>query len=534
MLRWIVGSSLKGRFLVIALAGALMFFGTLSLRHSPVDVFPEFAPTRVEVQTACLGLSAAEVESLVTVPIEQAMSGIAGLETVRSKSVNQLSSVEMIFKHGVEELPARQLVQERMAQVAPTLPTWAAPPMMRPPLSATSRTMHIGMTSKTINLLDLSNMAYWTVRNKLLRVPGVANVAIWGERLDLQQIQVDPKRMAAAGVTLDEVMETASNTVDAGLLQFANGGTAVGTGGFVETSNQRLNVEQSLPIVTATDFAQVPVTGEHHKPVKLGDVATLLRDHQPLFGDAIIGDEPGLMLVVEKFPWGNALDVNKGVEKALDEIKAGTQGVDFDTSIFRPATFIEDALHNLTTSLVLGALLMVLMLGAFLYEWRTALISVVAIPLALLAAALVFHVQGLTINTMILAGFVIALGDIVDDAIVDVENVYRRMREARSEGSSRSTARIILEASMEVRGAIVYATLIEVVAVTPIILLPGLSGSFFRPLAISYSLAILASMAVALTVTPALCLILLRNAPLGRRTSPLVGWLQPRYERSLR
>ncbi|MBA2324191.1 MAG: efflux RND transporter permease subunit [Pseudonocardiales bacterium] len=537
MLRWIVGSSLKGRFLVVALAGALLFFGTLSLRHSPVDVFPEFAPTRVEVQTACLGLTSAEVESLVTVPIEQAMSGIAGLETVRSKSVAQLSSVDMIFKDGNDELAARQLVQERIAQVAPNLPTWAAPPMIRPPLSATSRTMHIGMTSKTINLLDLSNVAYWTVRNKLLGVPGVANVAIWGERLDLQQIQVDPKRMAAAGVSLDQVMETASNTVDAGLLQFANNGSAVGTGGSVETPNQRLSVEQSLPLVTAKDFTDVPVEGENHKPVKLGDVANLVRDHQPLFGDAIIGDAPGLMLVVEKFPWGNALDVNKGVEKALDDLRPGLQGIDFDTTIFRPATFIEDALHNLTTSLVLGALLMVIMLGAFLYEWRTALISVVAIPLALLAAALVFHAQGITINTMILAGFIIALGDIVDDAIVDVENVYRRLTEARAKGSTvsagKSTARIILEASMEVRGAIVYATLIEVVAVTPIILLPGLSGSFFRPLAIAYSLAILASMVVALTVTPALCLILLRKAPLGRRNSPLVGWLQPRYERLL-
>jgi CzcA family heavy metal efflux pump len=526
VLRWIVGSSLKGRFLVVALAAALMFFGTVQLRHSPVDVFPEFAPTRVEVQTACLGLSAAEVESLVTVPIEQAMSGVAGLETVRSKSVSQLSSVEMIFQEGVDDLTARQLVQERLAQVAPTLPTWAAPPMMRPPLSATSRTMHIGMTSRTVNLLDLSNIAYWTVRAKLLRVPGVANVAIWGERLDLQQVQVDPKRMAAAGVTLDDVMETTSNTVDAGLLQFANG-SAVGTGGWVETPNQRLSVESALPIVSAVDLAQVPV-GD--KPgVKLGDVATLIRDHQPLFGDAIIEDAPGLMMVVEKFPWGNALDVNKGVEAALDELKPGLQGIDFDTTIFRPATFIEEALDNLTTSLVLGALLMVLMLGAFLFEWRTALISVVAIPLALLAAALVFHARGITINTMILAGFIIALGDIVDDAIVDVENVYRRLTEARASGSAESTFRIILTASMEVRGAIVYATLIEVVAVAPVLLLPGLSGSFFRPLAQAYALAILASMAVALTVTPALCLILLRRAPLSRRTSPLVGFLQPRF-----
>ena len=259
----------------------------------------------------------------------------------------------------------------------------------------------------------------------------------------------------------------------------------------------------------------------------------MVRDHQPLAGDAVIGDQPGLLLVVEKFPWGNTLDVTRGVEQALDQMRPGLTDIDFDTNIFRPATFIQTAIGNLTQALVLGALLMVLMLGAFLWDWRSGLISVVAIPLALLAACLVLRHYDITINTMILAGFVIALGDIVDDAIVDVENVVRRLTSERLDPTGRSTARVILEASMEVRGAIVYATLIEVVAVTPIILLPGLSGAFFRPLATAYALAILASMLVALTVTPALCLILLRKAPLTRRQSPVVSWLMPRYQRLL-
>jgi CzcA family heavy metal efflux pump len=532
MLRWIVGTSLKGRFLVLALAGTLIYFGTASLRHAPVDVFPEFAPPRVEVQTISLGMNAAEVENLVTVPLEQALNGVSGLDTIRSKSVTDLSSIEMIFKSDTDEMADRQLVQERIAQVAPQLPTWAAPPQMRPPLSATARTLQIGMTSKTRNLLDLSNVAYWTVRSKLLTVPGVANVAIWGERLDLQQVQADPQRMAAHNVTLDQVMETTSDAVDAGLLQFAEGST-LGTGGFVDTPNQRLTVEHVPPIVNAKDLADVPIEGTEANPVKLGDVADMVRDHQPLAGDAIIGDQPGLLLVVEKFPWGNTLDVTRGVEQALDQMRPGLTDIDFDTNIFRPATFIQTAIDNLTQALVLGALLMVLMLGAFLWDWRSGLISVVAIPLALLAACLVLRHYHITINTMILAGFVIALGDIVDDAIVDVENVVRRLTSERLNPTGRSTARVILEASMEVRGAIVYATLIEVVAVTPIILLPGLSGAFFRPLATAYALAILASMLVALTVTPALCLILLRKAPLTRRQSPVVGWLMPRYQRLL-
>ena len=449
MLRWLVGSSLKGRFLVVALAGALMFFGAAQLRDSPVDVFPEFAPPRVEVQTSCLGLSAAEVESLVTTPLEQGLNGLPGLQTMRSKSAATVSSIELIFAQGTDVLQAAQLVGERIATLSRQLPTWAAPPFIRPPLSATSRAMHIGLSSKTVNLLDLSNIAYWTIRSRLLRVPGVANVAIWGERLDMRQVEVDPQRLAANGVTLTQVMEATSNAVEAGLLQFTDG-SVIGTGGFIDTPNQRLNLQHTVPIVTAEDLAQAPLERANGPPIRIGDVATVVRDHPVLIGDAIINDGPGLMLVVEKFPWGNALEVDKGVEAAIDELRPGLPGIDIDTTSFRPATFIETALRNLATSLVLGALLMMLMLGAFLYDWRTALISVVAISLALVVAALVLHWHGDTINTMILAGFVIALGDVVDDAIVDVENVLRRLREQRRRGSRIPAYRIILDASIEV------------------------------------------------------------------------------------
>jgi Putative silver efflux pump len=512
----------------MALAGTLLFFGVIQLQSSPVEVFPEFAPPRVEVQTISLGLSAEEVEGLVTVPLEQALTGLEGLDTVRSKSVAALSSIELIFKLGTDELTDRQLVQERIAQVSHNLPTWAAPPFIRPPLSATARTMQIGMSSTSVSLIDMSTIAYWTIRSRMLRVPGVANVAIWGERIDLQEVLVDPQRLQAAQVSLDQVMQTTADAVEAGLLQYSDGGR-IGTGGFLDTPNQRLGLENKVPVVTASDLARVPVKGQEARGLHLGDVATLQRGEPALSGDAVINSGPGLLLVVEKFPWGNALDVTNGVEQALDELRPGLTGIDFDTQIFRPATFVDSAIDNLTTSLLIGSLLMIVMLGAFLYEWRTALISVVAIPLSLVGALFVLDIRGDTINTMILAGFVIALGDIVDDAIVDVENVIRRLRQHRAEGSSHSTARVILDASMEVRGAIIYATLIEIAAVTPVILLPGLSGSFFRPLAISYGLAILASMVVALTVTPALCLILLRRAPLHRPESPLVRWLQPRY-----
>ncbi|MGH8897067.1 MAG: efflux RND transporter permease subunit [Egibacteraceae bacterium] len=528
MMRRIVGSSLKFRFLVVAGAAAMMFFGVMQLRNMPVDVFPEFAPPRVEIQTPSLGLSAADVEELVTVPLEEVLTGVPGLDDMRSKSVAQLSSIVLIFKPGTDLLEARQLVQERVTSVTPSLPTWASPPFMMQPLSATSRVMKIGLSSKDVSLIDMSTISYWTIRSRLLRVPGVANVAIWGERIQQQHVEVDPARMRENGVSLNQVMESTADALDAGLLRYSDGGF-IGTGGFIDTPNQRLGVRHVLPIVTPDDLARIPLENSGGKQVRLADVANVVEGHPPLIGDAVINDGPGLMLIVEKFPWANTLDVTRGVETALDELRPGLAGIEIDSQIFRPATFIENAIKNLSTSLIIGCLLMVLMLGLFLYEWRTALISIVAIPLSLVAAGLVLYHRGATINTMILAGFVIALGDVVDDAIIDIENVVRRLRQHRKAGSGRSTAAVILGASLEVRSAIVYATLIEVVAIAPVFFLRGLSGAFFRPLAISYSLALLVSMVVALTVTPALAMILLRNAPLESRESPLVPWLKRGY-----
>src|SRR6266511_3209476 len=528
MMRWIVGSSLRFRYIVVAVAAGMMAFGVVQLRNIPVDVFPEFAPPRVQIQTACLGLSASDVEQLVTVPVENALNGIPGLDEMRSSSVPQLSSIELIFKLGTDLLQARQLVQERLDTVLPTLPTWASPPVMLQPLSATSRVMKIGLSSKDRSLIEMSMISYWTIRARLLRVPGVANVPIWGERLQMLQVQVEPEKMRQHHVSLDQVMETTADSVEVGLLKFSNG-ARVGTGGFVETPNQRLGVRHVLSIRTPKDLAAVTIAERKGKPLRLGDVARVVEDHQPLVGDAVINDGPGLMLIVERLPWANTLDVTRGVEQALKELQPGLTGIDVDPTIFRPASFIETALHNLTNALLLGCLFVILVLALFLFEWRSALISLVAIPLSLVAAGWVLYLRGATINTMILAGLVIAVGVVVDDAIIDIENILRRLRQYRREGTDKSTARIVLEASLEVRGPIIYATLIIVVAAVPIYFLEGLTGSFFRPLASSYGLAVLASLVVALTVTPALALLLLRGAPLERQESPLVRWLKRGY-----
>ncbi|MBA2598142.1 MAG: efflux RND transporter permease subunit [Chloroflexia bacterium] len=532
MMRWIVGSSLKLRYIVVGLAVAMMVFGGGLLRAMPVDVFPEFAPPKVEIHTACIGLSAADVEALVTVPMEQALNGVPGLDVMRSKSVPQYSSIVMIFEPGTDLMNARQLVAERMQAAIPSLPTWAAPPVMLQPLSSTSRIMKIGLTSDTLSLMDMSMISYWKIRANLLRIPGVANVAIWGERLQMLQVQADPQRMAANDVSLDEVMQVTADALDSGLLQYSNG-AVIGKGGFIDTPNQRIGVRHKLPIVTPDDLAEVVVAERDGQPLRLADVASVVEDHQPLIGDAVINDGPGLMLIVEKLPWGNSLEVTKQVEAALEEMRPGLPGLEIDSTIFRPATFIEMAIENLTMALLLGCLLVVVVLIAFLFEWRTALISVVAIPLSLVAAGMVLYLRGATINTMVLAGFVIAVGVVVDDAIIDVENIMRRLRQARKEGSDKSTAAIVLDGSLEVRSAIVYATLIDAAALLPIFFLGGLSGAFFQPLAISYAMAVIASMVVALTVTPALALILLRKAPVEGRGSPLVPWLQRGYGAAL-
>jgi CzcA family heavy metal efflux pump len=527
-MRWIVGSSLRFRFLVVAAAAALVFFGVRELHNEKVDVFPEFAPTRVELQTACLGLSASEVEELVTVPLEDALNGVPGVDVIRSESVPQLSHITLLFKRGTNFLKARQLVQEHLNTVAPTLPTWAAPPFMMQPVSATSRIMKIGLTSKSIGLMDLSVTTYWKIRARLLRVPGVANVAIWGERLKDMDVNVRPGRLRAEKVSLDKVMEVTSQALDAGLLQFSPG-AVIGTGGFLETANQRISARSVSPIRTPDALAQVAIAKRGGRELRIGDVAKVVYGPQPLIGDAVVNDGPGLLLVVEKLQGANTLDVTKGVEDALKDLRPGLPGVQIDSTIFRPASFVEIAIHNLKIALLIGCLLVILVLVAFLFEWRAAFISLIAIPLSLVAAGVVLTLRGATINTMILAGFAVAVGVVVDDAIIDMENIVRRLRLRAAAASPEPLLRTILHASLEVRGAIFYATLINVVAVVPVLFVGGLTGSFFQPLALSYALAVLVSMLVALTVTPALSLILLSHGPLRRREPLIVRGLKRGY-----
>jgi CzcA family heavy metal efflux pump len=531
-MRFIVGKSLRFMWLVVFAAIAVLSLGLAEIPDTKVDVFPEFAPPQVEIQTIALGNSSNEVEQLITVPLEEQLGGIKGLEEMRSKSVAQLSSIRLIFDRGTDELRARQLVSERISQITATLPTWASPPYMMPALSATSRIMKIGLTSENLSLIDLSTISYWKINQRLLRVPGVAQVNIYGERLPQRHVQVDPALLAKYDIPLQQVMDTAADALDAGLLRYSEG-AVVGTGGYVETANQRLSVRHVQPIVGAEDLGKVPVAERDGRVLRLSDLGPVLVDSGPIWGDAVIDDGDGLMLIVQKYRGANTMDVTRGVEAALEKMAPGLPGIQYDTTIFRPATFIEKSIDNLTTAMYLGILLVVLIIIAFLLEWRTAFISLVAIPLSLVSALLVLDLQGATVNVMVLAGLVVAIGVVVDDAIIDVENIVRRLRQARAEGSDKSTFAIVLDASVEVRTAITYATLINVVAVVPVLFLEGLSGSFFRPLVFAYGLAVLVSMLVALTLTPALCLLMLRRGGLVRRESPLLRVIKRGYRAML-
>ncbi len=521
MMRWIVGGSLKFPLLLVGVAAALMVAGVTRTASMPVDVLPEFSPPVVEVQTEALGLSAPEVESLVTLNLEELLNGTPWLESIRSTSVPGLSSILLTFKPGTDVLRARQLVAERLT-LAVTIPNVAQPPVILQPLSATSRVMMVGLSSTSVSPIEMGVLTRWNIRPALLSVPGVANVAVWGQRERQLQVQVDPQRLLANDVTLDQIVHTAGNAMWVSPLSFLEASTP-GSGGWVDTPQQRLEVRHVFPISTAHDLAKVTI--DDAAPLRLRDVANVVEDHQPLIGDAVLQSGSDMLLVIEKFPNANTLDVTRGVERKLRELQPGLSGIHVDTSVYRPATYVSHSIDDLTRAFLIGAVLVIVALAALLFEWRAAAIAVVAMALSLAAAGFVLYLLGTTMNAMVLTGLMIALALIVDDAIIDVENITRHLRRRREEDDA-PTAEIILESVLELRGAAVYATLVVLLPVLPILALTGMSGKLLTPLAVAYLLAVLASMAVALTVTPALAMVLLSRTSGPRRESPLVGWIR--------
>jgi CzcA family heavy metal efflux pump len=519
MIRGIIKQSIRLRYLVIILTLVLMVFGVTQLQEMPVDVYPEFNPPIVEVQTEALGLSAPEVEAMLTVPMEaDLLNGVAWLDKIYSSSVNGLSSIIMIFEPGTDPIRARQMVQERLLETF-ALPNVSDPPVMMQPLSTTNRVMMVSLSSEDLSLIDLGVLARWNIAPRLTGVPGVANVAIWGLREWQLQVLVDPEELQEKGVTLDDVIATTGEAMWVSPLSYLESSTP-GISGWIDTPNQRLSIMHRFPISSAEELSKIPVKGTAYT---LGDVSEVVEDHQPLIGDAILNDgESGLLLVIEKFPNENTLEVTREVEESLALMSEGLAGIEVDTTVFRPANYIELATGNLTTVLLIGAGLLLLVLFILYWDWRPTLVSLVAIPASLIFGLLILYLFGTTLNVMLLAGMVVALAIIVDDAIIDPENIQRRLRSQERELDSDAKEDLIVEAGAEMRGPIVSAFLILLLVLLPIFLIQGVTGRFFQPFGIAFAVAMLLSTIIALVLTPSLSMVLLRNHE--RRESPVIGF----------
>ncbi|WP_256214097.1 efflux RND transporter permease subunit [Arthrobacter sp. ov118] len=519
------------RILVLAMAAGLIAFGLVNVPRIAVDSMPEFAPAHVEVQTEALGLSAAEVEQLITSPMEaDLLNGVAWLDEIRSKSVPGLSSIELVFEPGTDLLRARQLVAERMTQ-AHALPNVSAPPLIMQPLSSTSRVLMVRMSSQQLSGIEMSVLARWKIKPRLIGIPGVANVSIWGQREQQLQVEVTPTQLRDKGITLEQIIKTTGNAVWVSPLSFLEASTP-GTGGFVESPSQRLGIQHVLPIRTPEDLSKVSVE-EAASPMLLGDVAQVKEDHQPLIGDAVVGQDAGLLLVVEKFPGTSALQVTKDIEAALNDMQPGLSGIQMDTSVFRPASFLQDAVDGLGVALLVSLLIAVLLFWVLFRSWRVAVIALAAIATTVMSAGVVLYLLDSTLNISILAGIVLAVSVIVGDIVEDVQAQRRRpLRAAEMETDATIRFRMV-RLVRSVRTPLFHGALIMVLALVPTLFVTGVGGGFFQPLFWSTALTLAVAVLVGLSLTPVLAYLLLPRETARRADSPAVVRARRYYDRAL-
>ncbi len=511
MLQFLVEHSLRFRGIVLVLAAGVLVYGAYRAAHAKLDVFPDFVQPQAVVQTEAPGLSPEQVEALVTQPLEGVLGGVAHVESVRSQSIQGLSIITIVFRENVDVFSARQMIAEQLGAVSGDLPSGVGQPKLTPLTSSTMDLLKIGLVSDSKNLMELRAFADWTLRPRLQAVTGVASVGIMGGEVRQLQIQIDPDRMVMLNLSLDEILTAARQA------------TGTRGAGFVETENQRITIQTEGQQLTADQLGQVVLRQGADSMIRLRDVANVTVAAAPQFGDALIQGKPGVLVKLLSQYGANTMEVTEAAEEALSDMAPVFQaeGITVLPRIHRPATFIENAIHHVLDSLYMGGIFVAIILILFFFHWRTAFISLIAIPLSLLVAIVVMDFFNITLNTITLGGLAIAIGEVVDDAIIDMENIYRRLRENRTLVAPRPLLRVVLEASMEVRSAVLYATLVVVLAFIPVLTMSGLQGRMFAPLGIAYIAAILASLLVALTVTPVLSLILLPRAA-QRPTEPIV------------
>src|SRR5215831_4238382 len=523
MLNAIVRFSILFRGVVIALAVALLGYGVFSLYGASYDAFPNFAPPEVSVQTEAPGLSPEQVEVLVTQPVENAINGVPGISSLRSRSIQGLSDITVIFDLSTDVYRDRQMISERLSTLSSQLPAGVESPVMTPLTSSTGNIMEVDFTSSSQTLMSVRGAVDWTVKPRLLAVPGVAGIEIIGGEVRQLQVQFDPQRLIQYGVSVEDVIAAAKQA------------TGVRGGGFIDTPNQRVVLQTEGQSITPAALARTVLFHHNGLNVTLGQVADVKDAPAPAFGAASVRGQRGVSIIIDAAYGSNTLAVTRAVDQALDGLRPNleAQGIVIHSDVLRAADFIQIAVRNVRNSLYVGAVLVVVVLFLFLFDLRTAAISCVAIPLSLLTAVIATQKMGLSLNTMTLGGLAIAIGEVVDDAVIDIENIYRRLRENRSLPNPHSAFHVVLDASLEVRSAVVYATFAVILVFLPVLNMSGLAGSLFGPLAVSYIWAILASLVVALTVTPALSLLLLQNRDLPEHEPPVVHWLKRGYARFL-
>ena len=527
MLSKIVHFSLRFRGVVVALAALFLIYGIYRLHQIPYDVFPEFATPQVDVQTEAPGLSPEQVEELVTQPIENMLNGIENLEAMRSNSIQGLSIITLSFHPTSDIYRDRQVIAERLSSVTSHLPQGIDAPVMTPLTSSTGDLLTLGLVpkdAKRLSMMDLRTVAEWTVKRRLEAVPGVAKVALFGGDEKQLQIQLRLDMLIRYDLTPDDVLATALKA------------TGVRGSGFVDTPNQRIILVTEGQSLTAAELAKTMMVKGNDTTVSLniplGEIANVVEAPAPHVGAASIMGNPAVVLNV----WGqygaNTLEITQAVEKALEILKPSltAQGIDIYPSLFRSSNFIETSTRNVRSSLLIGVVLITVILFLFLANFRTAAISCLSIPLSLLAAISVLDLFGFSLNIMTLGGLAIAIGELVDDAVIGVENILRRLRENLKLGAPKKNLQVIWEASIEVRSAVVYATLAVILVFIPVLTMSGLAGRLFGPLGSAYILAVLASLLVALTVTPALCFLLLRTQDLKEHEPRFVLWLKQKYQ----
>jgi len=522
MLNRVILWSLQNRLVVLVLALLLFVFGVRTALEVPLDVFPEFAPPQVVIQTEAPGLSAEEVEQLVTLPLETQLNGTAELDTIRSSSIVGLSVITCVFQAGTDIFRARQLITEKLQLAATHLPATAGQPQMMPISSPAGILLKISLTSDKTSLMDLRTLADWTIRPRLLAVPGVAQVTTFGGEVKQYQVIPDPVKLKDYGVTLAQVATAARHANE-------NAGA-----GFFDTTQQSMVIQGEGRVHSLEDLENAVIEVKNAVPVRIRDVARVQLGAEYKVGDSSTFGKPSVFLMVNKQPWVNTLTATHAAEAALDEVKRALPGdIVLDPTIFRQASFIERAISNINSAMIQGGILVVIVLVLFLFSWRAGVISFTAIPLSLLVAIIVLEKLGGTINTMTLGGLAIAIGEVVDDAIIDVENVFRRLRENRAREKPAPVLSVIYHASTEVRGSVVYATVIVALVFLPIFSLSGLAGRIFAPLGYAYIISILASLFVALTVTPALCCFLLPRVATRTEDTHTTRFLKQHYRRLL-